>query len=235
MQLFPVETSLVVAGAWNPAILTPAWVLRHGLNRPAGQAEPVQVYVPAGTGLIFDFPRYVLPEFTFVVRPDTLIMAPTDQTANNLEVLENAAALMLEHLRHTPINGIGHNFEYRDTEPSPDQLENFTRSRQDISDIMPGGKHRFEHRSESTARRRDNLKNLGGCRLLLACFSQFDGTAAKLSPQIGSRRTPRVPSFRLSLALRLGSLSAQFACTTPFRETLRHIQPLISGVGILSA
>ncbi len=139
MQLFPAETSLVVAGAWNPAILTPAWVLRHGLNRPAGQAEPVQVYVPAGTGLIFDFPRYVLPEFTFVVRPDTLIMAPTDQTANNLEVLENAAALMLEHLRHTPINGIGHNFEYRDTEPSPDQLENFTRSRQDISDIMPGG------------------------------------------------------------------------------------------------
>lgn len=139
MQLVPAETSLVVAGAWNPAILSPSWVLRHGLNRPTGQAEPVQVYVPAGTGLIFDFPRYVLPEFSFVVRPDSLIMAPTDQTANDLGVLENAAAAMLEHLRHTPITGIGHNFEYRDADPSPDQLENFTRSRQDISDIMPGG------------------------------------------------------------------------------------------------
>ena len=97
------------------------------------------------------------------------------------------------------------------------------------------GKHRLEHRSEFTARRRDDLKDLGGCRLLLACFSQFDGTAAKFSPQIGSRRTTRVPGFRLGLALRLGSLSTQFACTTPFRGTFRHVQPLISGVGILSA
>ena len=48
MQLVPSETSLVVAGAWNPAILSPTWVLRHGLDRPAGQAEPIQVYVPAG-------------------------------------------------------------------------------------------------------------------------------------------------------------------------------------------
>jgi hypothetical protein len=139
MQLVPAETSLVVAGAWNPAILTPEWVLRHGLNRPAGQPEPIQVFVPAGSGLILDFPRYALPEFTFVVRPDTLIMTPGQQTFDHLDVLENAAAAMLEHLRHTPISGIGHNFEYRDADPSPDQLENFTRSRQDISDIMPEG------------------------------------------------------------------------------------------------
>src|SRR6266481_4015677 len=139
MQLVPAETSLVVAGAWNPAILTPPWVLRHGLNRQPGQAEQIQVFVPAGAGMIFEFPRYALSEFTFVVRPDTLVMSPTDVSSTDFNVLEDAAAAMLEHLRHTPINGIGHNFEYRDAEPSPNQLENFTQSRQDISDNMPEG------------------------------------------------------------------------------------------------
>src|SRR6266404_9040232 len=100
MQLVPAETSLVVAGAWNPAILTPAWVLHHGLNRPVGQAESVQVFVPAGSGMFFEFPRYALPEFTYVVRPDTLIITPTDQTSNNLPALENAAAAMLGYLSH---------------------------------------------------------------------------------------------------------------------------------------
>jgi hypothetical protein len=89
--------------------------------------------------MFFEFPRYVLPEFTYVVRPDTLILTPTDQASNNLSVLENAAAAMLGYLSHTPINGIGHNFEYRDAEPTPPQLENFTRSRQDVSDNMPVG------------------------------------------------------------------------------------------------
>ena len=167
MQLVPAETSLVVAGAWNPVILTPQWVLRHGLNRPAGQSEPVQVYLPAGTGLIFDFPRYALPEFTYVVRPDSLIIVPTDQTANNLPVLEDAAASMLEHLRHTPINGIGHNFEYRDAEPSSDQLENFTRSQQDISDVMPGGWTSAATTVASTFRREDG-------QIIVTVNRQFD-------------------------------------------------------------
>src|SRR5258708_10953272 len=116
MTLNPGETSLVVAGAWNPAILTPPWVLRFGLGRPDSQ-EPVQIAMLAGQGVVFDFPRYTLPEFSYVVRPDTLIFVPSTQTAGQFANVEDAAAAMLENLPHTPVNGIGHNFEFRDANP----------------------------------------------------------------------------------------------------------------------
>ncbi len=32
MDLISSETSLVVAGAWNAAILTPEWVQKHGFE-----------------------------------------------------------------------------------------------------------------------------------------------------------------------------------------------------------
>jgi hypothetical protein len=139
MQLVPAETSLVVAGAWNPAILTPAWVLRHGLGRDQNEAEQVQVFLPAGQGLIFDFPRYSLAEFTFIVRPEVLIMNPTGQAVEDLARLEDVAAAMLDVLRHTPVNGIGHNFEYRDANPMQEALQVFTDAGRDVGDHMPDG------------------------------------------------------------------------------------------------
>jgi hypothetical protein len=138
MTLNPGETSLVIAGAWNPAILVPAWVLRFGLLRPDGN-EQVQIALPAGQGLLFDFPRYTLPEFTYIVRPDTLIINPTNQTAAGLAQSEDAAAEMLRNLPHTPVNGIGHNFEFRDADPDPGTLEVFTQATQDVADRAPEG------------------------------------------------------------------------------------------------
>jgi hypothetical protein len=100
MTLNPGETSLVIAGAWNPAILAPAWVLQFGLNRP-GSNEPVQIAVSAGTGVLVDFPRFTLPEFAYVVRPDTLIVTPPNVTPESIARMEDAAAAMLESLPHT--------------------------------------------------------------------------------------------------------------------------------------
>jgi hypothetical protein len=137
MTLNPGETSLVVAGAWNPAILTPAWVLRFGLGRPDSH-EQVQVAMLAGQGVVFDFPRYTVPEFSYIVRPDTLIIAPSAQTAAAFAIIEDAAALMLENLSHTPVNGIGHNFEFRDANPEPGTLTVFTEASQGVADHAPG-------------------------------------------------------------------------------------------------
>jgi hypothetical protein len=139
MNLVSTETSLVVAGAWNPAILTPPWVLKHGLGRQLGEGEQIQVFMPAGSGLVYEFPRYVLPELTYMVRPDTLVLSPSESTEGSFAILENAAAAMLETLSHTPVTGIGHNFEFRETEPEADQLAVFTISRQDVTDAMPAG------------------------------------------------------------------------------------------------
>jgi hypothetical protein len=136
MTLNPGETSLVVAGAWNPAILTPAWVLRFGLARPDSQ-EQVQVAMLAGQGVVFDFPRYTLPEFSYIVRPDTLIITPPAQTTA-FAIIEDVAAAMLENLPHTPVNGIGHNFEFRDANPQHGALTVFTEASQGVADHAPG-------------------------------------------------------------------------------------------------
>lgn len=139
MDLIPSETSLVIAGAWNAAILTPAWVQQHGLNRPIGEPGRVQVFLPAMQGATFEFPRYSLDEFTYVVRPDTLIVAPNGATPDRFEVAETAIARILRVLPHTPISGIGHNFEFRDVAPTPGDVAVFTASRQDLVDQMPAG------------------------------------------------------------------------------------------------
>jgi|SRR5882672_38390 len=138
MTLNPGEISLVIAGAWNPAILTPAWVLQFGLNRP-GSNEPVQIAVPASTSGIFEFPRFTLPEFTYIVRPDTLIMTPPNGAPEAIARMEDAAAAMLDSLQHTPVNGVGHNFEFRDVNPDPNKLGVFTIASQDIADEAPEG------------------------------------------------------------------------------------------------
>jgi hypothetical protein len=39
MELIPSETSLVIAGAWNVAILNPTWVQKHGLEKTCRQAR----------------------------------------------------------------------------------------------------------------------------------------------------------------------------------------------------
>lgn len=139
MKIFHEETSLVLAGAWNPAILTPAWVLQNGLNKELDGTNRYQTFLPTGLGLVFDAPRYVLEDLTFSVRTDSLIITPNSETLENLAFVEATAARMLEQLRHTPMGGVGHNFEFREQNPQPAQLDVFTRSREDLADNMPGG------------------------------------------------------------------------------------------------
>ena len=134
----PGKTALVIAGAWDPAILVPNWVLQFGLNR-AGSNEPVQMAVAAAAGGFLEFPRYTLPEFAYIVRPDTLILSPPVTRPDTIARTEEAAALMLESLPHTPVNGLGHNFEFRDANPAPAALDVFTRASQDLADEVPEG------------------------------------------------------------------------------------------------
>jgi hypothetical protein len=137
MELTPGETALVVAGAWNAAILTPEWVLKHGLDRE-GEAR-VRVFIPAGAGAIFEFPRYSLDRFSYVVRPDALAIAPLHTAEEDIQLVEDATAKMLEALRHTPVTGVGHNFEFRENELKPQHASVFTRAREDLCDKFPAG------------------------------------------------------------------------------------------------
>jgi hypothetical protein len=139
MKLHHDETSLVLAGAWNPAILTPPWVLQHGLGKKLDGTNTYQTFLPTGFGLIFEAPRYVLEELTYSVRPDSLILVPKSESTENLISVEDVAARLLTQLNHTPIGGIGHNFEFREQNPKPAQLDIFSHSRQDLADNMLDG------------------------------------------------------------------------------------------------
>lgn len=139
MELATDATTLVVAGAWNAAILTPAWVLRHGLERDAeGDQGRVQIFLPALQGGALDFPRFSLDEFQYIVRPDSLIVIPA-AAPGSFEVAEEAAAKVLSVLVHTPVSGVGHNFEFRDADPDAEHVEAFASARRDISEQIPVG------------------------------------------------------------------------------------------------
>lgn len=139
MKLIHEETSLILAGAWNPAILTPPWVLQYGLSKALGGTNRYQTFLPAGFGLIFEAPRYVLDDLTYSVRPDSLIIVPKSESVDALTAAEDATAKMVTQLKHTPVAGVGHNFEFRDQDAQPQLFEIFTRAQQDLADKMPNG------------------------------------------------------------------------------------------------
>jgi hypothetical protein len=139
MELIPAETSLVVAGAWNAAILTPPWVLKHAFHKPPQDQHTVQVFLPAAAGLIFESPRFAFEGVTYTVRPDALVFAPNSSDSDSLFKVETAVANIVGVLSHTPVTGIGHNFEFRDMEPEPAHGAVFSQSRQDLADAMPEG------------------------------------------------------------------------------------------------
>ncbi|SJM93916.1 conserved hypothetical protein [Crenothrix polyspora] len=140
MNLISSETSLVIAGAWNPAILTPAWVLQHGLDKSLNGDNVVKTYFPATLGVIFEPPRYELEKLSFVVLPNTFILFPIGSITDgedDLEGLEDVAAKILQELKHTPITGVGHNLTFKHSDPKSNELDVFTASTQDLSDEMP--------------------------------------------------------------------------------------------------
>jgi hypothetical protein len=137
MRLVPENTTLVIAGAWNPAILTPAWMLQYGLRRDPGEQHTVQVSMPAGMGLAFDFARYELQDFSYTARGDALVLMPAGAQPDGLRLLEDVGASILGELPHTPVSGVGHNFEFKDDDPDPAWLNLFANSQQDLVDVLP--------------------------------------------------------------------------------------------------
>lgn len=137
IKLNPGETSLVVAGAWNPAVVTPQWMIRHGLQKPPGEQVRVQAQVPTGVGMNLGVPTYTIEGLIFNARPDALVLAPVSVDEGSLLQLEEVARRTLEQLTHTPVVGVGHNFEFSDETPDATRLNAFTAAGRDISDIKP--------------------------------------------------------------------------------------------------
>lgn len=138
MQLSAGETTLVIAGAWNPAVVTPEWLLRYGLEQAAGApAARIGALIPAGIGLVVDMPRYTIEDMTFSVRPDALVLQVAECTEEAFDRLERVAANILQNLSHTPVGGLGCNFDFKEDGPPPDSLATFTAANLPLTDEVP--------------------------------------------------------------------------------------------------
>jgi hypothetical protein len=138
MQAVLQETSIVIAGAWNPAILTPAWILQHAVQQPDIQAHMVEAIFPTMLNGALDFPRFTLPGFTYTTRPDALIVLPGALAQASFETAEDIASRVLGQLSHTPIGGVGHNFEFRHLQAEYEWLNLMNESQLSLVDAVGG-------------------------------------------------------------------------------------------------
>lgn len=120
----PSGWNVVVLGAWNRAILTPAWIAEIVLDLPKG--SPIEVLVPLDALVT-----------SFQVRHSGLIVIPNhDQLLvqvekGSVESLGKAMAAMrraIDALPRTPLQACGINIRYVSPEPG-DSLVDRTRSK----------------------------------------------------------------------------------------------------------
>jgi hypothetical protein len=112
--------------------------MRHGFE-PPNEGAQVKAFFPASAGGFFEFPKYVIDGFSYTIRPDMLMITFEQSDAKRLSNAELIAARLLRTLSHTPITGVGHNFEFRDPQPSANYFNRFTEATRDLLDQMPEG------------------------------------------------------------------------------------------------
>src|SRR5260221_5274192 len=123
MDFLKENTSLVIVGIWNPAILNPAWLVRHAFALPVGEDLPVQIEVAVPALLT---PRFTMNGVLIAPSRNNIVLQPVVPiTANKLDLVERLAINILTNLPHTPVSAFGYNFEFRDAAPSAEQLELF--------------------------------------------------------------------------------------------------------------
>lgn len=113
MELQSDKTTMVIAGAWNPAILTPKWIAQHALGFPPDRDFQVGVELP-----IQEFgqaPRFTFESLTVMATSATLLFALSADTRTQVKKTFEVAAKVLELLPHTPVSGVGVNFMFADT------------------------------------------------------------------------------------------------------------------------
>lgn len=125
MRVLEENVSLVIAGAWNPAILTPNWIVERAMDRQVGANFQVQVELPIANLNIGGRPRLAFEGISVSAEPHavTFRLPYEDEAGANLGI--TTAARVLELLSHTPVSGFGFNFGFEFDEVNPRLLETF--------------------------------------------------------------------------------------------------------------
>jgi hypothetical protein len=103
----PIDWAVVVAGAWNLALLTPSWLQRRLFERPDATVQLFMAVDQAAP------PRFQLEQTSIMVFPGLLVVGAMDCTYKTLLEAQRLAAKALQLLSETPIAGVGVNVRYK--------------------------------------------------------------------------------------------------------------------------
>ncbi|WP_176051072.1 hypothetical protein [Burkholderia sp. BCC1644] len=192
MELQSDKMTLVIAGAWNPAILTPQWIAQHVLGFPAdrdfqvGVELPIQEYGQA--------PRFSFESLSVMATPATLLFALNADDRPHVQKTFEVAAKVLELLPHTPVSGVGVNFMFTDTKPDANVATTF-RSHDGVLAKLPDEEQNatiVQQSWQATVKLSDHLANVNcikrGDRFEVAINHHFNVSSA-----VGAKRIVENP------------------------------------------
>jgi len=96
--------SVVLAGAWNPAIFSPPWVAKRLFS-----STEMEVGLAFGDMLVL---RFGTKDVELVVTSSSVQLRPRRVEQGVFDVVEDVAVRLLETLRETPVRAFGINFGY---------------------------------------------------------------------------------------------------------------------------
>lgn len=103
----PVDWNIVIAGAWNVAILTPEGVARRLFNLEPGTPVEVQVAVDVGAPIRVRHENIIVQP-----SPTSLVITPQDPTPEALANSVTIATRALKSLPETPMSAAGLNLRF---------------------------------------------------------------------------------------------------------------------------
>ena len=119
MHLDATKPLFVIPGAWNPAIFTPPWFAHYVLGRPTGTEIDINVLQKQGDARQI----FYIERVGFHAANNRIELYLNDFSAAGFQHIVHVAQKLIELLPYTPINGMGINFFFNESEPSDEVVE----------------------------------------------------------------------------------------------------------------
>jgi hypothetical protein len=163
------KSNIVLAGAWNNAILNPNWLAREILGAERIQME-LQLTVGAADARVVTFPEHGLK---VVQRPDKLVLAPLSFTVAGLTRVSDFATKLLRKLPYTPMRAVGVNVGFVSPEPIAQVTDIFR-----LNDPVNWPDHGLEMQGIKITRSIGGIRDMPGNPLLLTTLESQLNTGA---------------------------------------------------------
>jgi hypothetical protein len=199
------KLTIVLAGAFNPAILTPQWIAINALNYPNEQLVQVELLAPIGGGvgthrLTFDHMSY-----TAGYKGTTFYLM--NQSAEVRESVCVAIGTIMSLLPHTPMSGVGFNFSFRVEHP-PAELLNLLQVHEGLNGALGDDTTVVNRSWANTLSYQESLLNfscqLAGAEVIVDCNYHHNVSSAMEAAAI--MNTPGVYAQHLNVVI--GAVSA---------------------------